>query len=92
MNYLNFDNAGPKRSKVLTASDVLEGAFLEDGGGDDGDLDRDRGGDREREGSDDESGETTQYRQMPYLRFSEIVLNFLVTPKITEIVQKKLTI
>ena len=42
---------------MLTASDVLEGAFLEDGGGDDGDVDRDRRGDRDREGSDDESGE-----------------------------------
>jgi hypothetical protein len=58
LNNLNIDITGPKRSKVLTASDVLEGAFLEDGGGDDGDMDRDRGGDREREGSDDDSGET----------------------------------
>jgi hypothetical protein len=56
LNNLNINQTGPKRSKVLTASDVLEGAFLEDGGGDDGDLDRDWRGDRE--GSDDESGET----------------------------------
>ena len=47
---------------MLTASDVLEGAFLESAGGDDGDMDMDRLREMDREGegegSDDESGET----------------------------------
>ena len=59
---MNLNNTGPKRRKVLTASDVLEGAFLESAGGDDGDMDMDRLREMDREGegegSDDESGET----------------------------------
>ena len=82
-----MNDTGPKRSKVLTASDVLEGAFLEDGGGDDGDMDR--GGDRDREGSDDDTGETVSSNTLFYsFRFS-VELDFLVTLNITEIFQKK---
>ena len=53
------EGSGSRRNKVLTSSDLLEGAFVEDGGGDSNDRDRDR--DR----SDDESGEAAPRRRRP---------------------------